>query len=443
MALGLGLTPGLPGRAQPGDCDAVGAYRAADGQILVLSPATGRTLRFRLADGRTGRLYRRAYDAYAGGPGWAAARPRTNRLSLEGCAGTAVLELGEERIRAERIPLQIDSVPLPTHDGRSLAGRLVLPPDDPTAPVAVLSHRDGTASLLSYDYWQYMLPALGVGVFVHDKRGTGASEGQVSEDFDLLAQDLLAAYAAAVRRVGQAPRSIGLMGMGASGGHSALIAADRAQVDFLVMVNGRAGTPAMSDEEEVLYELAALGFDAAVLDQAKEVTAATRQVVTSKFSKGFDALDTVRRRYGDTEWIGHVRGDYSRKILKAPTLLLRTVGPVRAPDLRWDFDPRQIIAGLNVRQLWVLAGEDSETPSASTLAFLDGLREEQRHDLSVLLLKGAEHDNVLFNITDQGRVRTRYAPGYFRNVARWVRGEAMRPGPGALVQSGTSPETGS
>ncbi len=41
--------------------------------------------------------------------------------------------------------------------------------------------------------YPYMLVAQGVSVFVYDKRGTGASEGDYTQNFELLADDAAAA----------------------------------------------------------------------------------------------------------------------------------------------------------------------------------------------------------------------------------------------------------
>ncbi|MCA0201843.1 MAG: alpha/beta hydrolase, partial [Proteobacteria bacterium] len=86
-------------------------------------------------------------------------------------------------------------------DGEELAGRLVLPAGDGPAPIAVLVHGSEANSAVIYNYFQRLLPAHGIGVFVYDKRGTGNSSGRYSQDFSLLANDAVAALKEARRLI--------------------------------------------------------------------------------------------------------------------------------------------------------------------------------------------------------------------------------------------------
>ena len=53
-----------------------GAYRFADGSFVVMSPSEEGALRYRLSDGRSGRLYPDDDKHFHGGPGWASREPR-------------------------------------------------------------------------------------------------------------------------------------------------------------------------------------------------------------------------------------------------------------------------------------------------------------------------------------------------------------------------------
>src|SRR6266568_3086574 len=78
-------------------------------------------------------------------------------------------------------------------DGIKLAGRLVLPKSKTPVPVVVLVHGAEDMSARESYALQRLLPAEGVGAFVYDKRGTGGSEGKYTQDFDTLADDVVAA----------------------------------------------------------------------------------------------------------------------------------------------------------------------------------------------------------------------------------------------------------
>jgi alpha-beta hydrolase superfamily lysophospholipase len=82
----------------------------------------------------------------------------------------------------------------------------------------VLVHgSEDTSALHSYAL-QRLLPAMGVGVFVYDKRGTGASSGVFTHDIEQLAEDAAAALAEARRLSGRRLGRVGFYGTSQGGG---------------------------------------------------------------------------------------------------------------------------------------------------------------------------------------------------------------------------------
>src|SRR3546814_3657337 len=84
-----------------------------------------------------------------------------------------------------------------------------------------------------------MLPAAGIGAFVYDKRGTGASGDKYTQVFSLLADDAVAALAETRRMAGARGTRFGFQGL-SQGGWIAPLAATRTQVDFLIVSFGLA-----------------------------------------------------------------------------------------------------------------------------------------------------------------------------------------------------------
>ena len=77
--------------------------------------------------------------------------------------------------------------------GVTLVGRLVMPAGEEKVPLVILLHgAEKMSAMINYPE-QRILPALGVGAFVYDKRGTGRSGGTYTQDFNLLADDGIAA----------------------------------------------------------------------------------------------------------------------------------------------------------------------------------------------------------------------------------------------------------
>src|SRR3546814_10017358 len=70
-----------------------------------------------------------------------------------------------------------------TSHGTRLVGRLVMPPGDGPVPIVVLLHGAEFSSARDSNSLQRMLPAAGIGAFVYDKRGTGASGDRYTQVF--------------------------------------------------------------------------------------------------------------------------------------------------------------------------------------------------------------------------------------------------------------------
>jgi cephalosporin-C deacetylase-like acetyl esterase len=99
-----------------------------------------------------------------------------------------------------------------------LIGRLVLPEGSEKVPMVVLVHGSEHDSALDSYRLQRMFPAQGIGAFVYDKRGTGASGGTYTQDFDVLATDVIGAMNEAKRLAGPRLGRIGYQGAAKAGG---------------------------------------------------------------------------------------------------------------------------------------------------------------------------------------------------------------------------------
>src|SRR5688500_17445418 len=63
-----------------------GAYRLGN-DYIVISPSDEGALRYRVPDGRSGRLYPDDDRHFHGGPGWASREPRIADAVFDGCPG--------------------------------------------------------------------------------------------------------------------------------------------------------------------------------------------------------------------------------------------------------------------------------------------------------------------------------------------------------------------
>ncbi|MBJ7573996.1 alpha/beta hydrolase [Luteimonas sp. MC1828] len=405
-----------------------GAWRNDAGAVFVLSPVEG-GLRYRLMDGRTGRfnIGRQALgDMLQASEGWREGGPVAATAVFEPCRrGRMQVAFGDEpRSTATRMPQEVREVRFRSN-GIELRGRLVLPlPTRSPLPLAVLVHGSESWSAVDMQALQYLLPAQGVATFVYDKRGTGASQGSYTQDFELLAEDAVAALAEARRMAGSKFSHAGFVG-GSQAGWVAPLAASRGKSDYVVALYGLAESPLAEDREEVMAMLRARGHGDDVLRKARELTDATGEIMASGFTRGFDQLAAVRERYAGEAWLDDVEGEFSGELLRIPAWLprwmVRSMARGRDVGTPWHHDPLPVLAGLDVPQLWVLAGEDREAPPANTLARLQELQAQQR-PIDIVLYPGTDHGIYEFTDVDGERVDLRNPDGYHALVAGWIHG---------------------
>jgi hypothetical protein len=229
------------------DCH-VGAYRLADGRILDIAPSDGATLRWRALDGETGSLAVQSDGSWRSTVGWTG-RKDGRKVIFSDCARGRINFAG---VSGKRVPLQVTETRFSSR-GVTLVGRLVLPLGRGPVPIVVLIHGAEHDSAREFNFLQRLLPAEGVGAFVYDKRGTGGSGGQYTQDYPILGSDAVAALREARRLAGGRAGRVGYQG-GSQGGWIAPLAAKKAAVDFVIVSFGLAVSPLAEERESIEHE---------------------------------------------------------------------------------------------------------------------------------------------------------------------------------------------
>ncbi|MGN6517010.1 MAG: alpha/beta hydrolase family protein [Rhizomicrobium sp.] len=246
---GLSLLLSVPALADSTkDCH-VGSYRLQNGQAVDIGPSDGDTLRWRLWDGETGQLHPQKNGTWTSTYGWTG-RPDGKIVSFSDC------EKGEIAFDEEsgvRIAFDVTNTSFES-GGVKLAGRLVMPKGSGKVPVVVLIHGSEHDSALDFYYLQRMFPAQGIGAFVFDKRGTGVSGGKYTQDFNVLADDDIAAVARARELAGTRAGRVGYQG-GSEAGWVIPIAVNKSPVDFAIIGFGLAVTVLEEDQESVALDM--------------------------------------------------------------------------------------------------------------------------------------------------------------------------------------------
>lgn len=398
------------------DCH-VGAYLLSDGSIVDIAPRVD-TLRWLRFDGTTGVLHKTPTGTWTSTAGWS---DRVDGKSASfGECGTGTIEF--DGAHGKRIAFDMREATFHSH-GIALTGRIVMPSGSSKVPVVVLVHGSEQDSAVDFHQLQRILPAYGVGVFVYDKRGTGRSAGTYTQDFDLLADDAVAAMREARRLAGPRLTRIGYHG-GSQGGWVVPLAANKAPVDFAIVAFGLAVSIIDEDQQEVEIEMREKGHSPAEIAQALEVARAAEAVVESHFTQGFAELDAMRAKYGSAPWYKDLHGNYTYILLPYSESRLRELG---STELSWTrtipfhYDPNPTLRAATAPQLWILGGEDYEAPSAETKRHIEALIAAD-HPFTLAYYPKAEHGMTLFDVDAAGeRISTRWAPGYFKLIRDFAR----------------------
>jgi len=422
-----------PAAAEPVSNCAVGTYRLTDGSVIDVAVSEPTPLRWRKTDGTTGALSPPKEGSSTGQwtstLGWTG-KPDGTRVSFD-CAGGTI---DFNRQKGHRINFQVTNVQFKV-EGATLAGRLVMPTGHHRVPVVVLTHGAEHDSALQLNALQRMFPAAGIGAFVYDKRGTGASSGRYTQDFLMLAEDAVAAQGEARSLAGSRVGRVGYQGP-SEGGWVAPLAARIAPVDFVIVSFGLAVSPIAAERESIMHDAASLGLPSKDGNEMVDVIAT---LLSSNFQEGYDQLAEVQRKFGDKPWFKNIGTGFAQVVLPASAAMLREKGPVLLPGATYDYDPMPVLRGLATPQLWVLGGQDRDAPPFETTGRLRELVREGR-PITVAIFPKAEHGIYEFEAApDRSRVSTRQPAGYFPIMRDFILTGRISGNYGAEVAAGQRP----
>jgi pimeloyl-ACP methyl ester carboxylesterase len=399
------------------DCH-IGAYRLSDGRTVDVAPSDGNTLRWMTFTGERGQLHPQANGTWTNTYGWTD-RPDGKTISFSDC-DKGELMFGNDPGR--RIALDVRDTVFESN-GVKLVGRLLMPRGSGKIPVVVLVHGSEHNSALESYALQRMFPAQGIGAFVYDKRGTGVSGGSYTQDFDVLAEDAIAAMKEAKRLAGARLGRIGYQG-GSEGGWVVPLAANRAPVDFAIVSFGLAVTLLEEDQESVALDMYFHRRSAADTTKALELARAGERVFETGGKEGYEAFNALRQKYESESWYKDVHGDFvfvimpldRKQIIDAMTHEFSFIDT--AP---FRYEPMPALRASTTPQLWVLGSDDLDAPSAETARRIKSLI-AQGKSYRLAVYPGAEHGMTEYELNAKGeRVSTRFAPGYFQMMANFIR----------------------
>ncbi|MFZ4877567.1 alpha/beta hydrolase family protein [Janthinobacterium sp. Mn2066] len=208
--------------------------------------------------------------------------------------------------------------------GILLAGRLMEAPGaGKQTPLVIYAHGSEESGWIDRARDPYQMVGRGVSVFVYDKRGTGLSEGEYTQNLPRLADDLVAASLTAKKLAEGRYGRFGLFGL-SQGGWIAPLAAAPAKAEFLGIGFGLVVDIAEQDAAQVAKQLRDQGYGEDIVVHGKTITDITARVVKSAYKDGLDDLARVQGQYGKEPWFAAIKGGYTGVLLSMPVDELRS-----------------------------------------------------------------------------------------------------------------------
>jgi uncharacterized protein len=299
-----------------------------------------------------------------------------------------------------------------------LSGTLYLARGHKAQAAIVVTHAAAAPlrDLPLYQHLKEMLPALGIAVFVYDRRGSGKSGGDLqASDYALLADDAIAAVRMLKADTRIDPRRVGIWGL-SQGGWLALLAASRSsEPAFVIAVSA----PLVSPDVQMMFRstnvLRVNGYPQAEIEQMT----AMRQ-----------AVDDYMRGSGDRAAAQRLVDAAKMKPWFKFLYMGETVAD-RATS-RWrkeiEFDPMRTLDGVKVPALVLYGAADPVVPVAVSV---ERLRAAAHPKLDVVVVAGADH-SMQVSVPPQVQMdpartdeQAPQAVEYFAILASWLTRQAI------------------
>ena len=385
-------------------------YRSSDGSDRYHVPATGEAGILR-ADGE--RQWRSNARLFAQGP---------DRIRLRELDATLEWEDRGNSVSLHADPVRLIDATVRS-EGIDLAVRLYLPEGKGPFPGVVVVHGSGNLSAINSYVTGWQLAPEGFAVAIFDRRGTGRSAGEFTNDFNVLADDVSAVSGWMKEQPMVDGDALALVGYSQGGWVAPLAATRNPGIRAVQVLYGFAESPFMEDRRQCR---AAILGGADTLDPALEALVdATHGLIQSNFESDWEHFKSARKTAREQRWSTQMKGAKGRCLaadfLPWPRLLLRAFVPSRLPaGLDWNYDATSVLSKVRVPMHWMLAREDREAPSAATLLILDRLR-ANGSAIDIDLYSQADHGLLTFDEADPDQVATGYHPDYFKRQVDWLR----------------------
>ncbi|MBO9697729.1 MAG: alpha/beta fold hydrolase [Sphingopyxis sp.] len=267
-----------------------------------------------------------------------------------------------------------------TSGDTELAGTLYMPAGRKPVAAVVVTHSASSplrnASL--YDHLKTALPALGIAVFVYDRRGSGQSGTKTAGgDFTILADDAIAAARSLKADPRIDPKRIGIWGLSQGGWIGPLAASRSPDIAFVIAVSA----PVVTADVQMLFSstnhLRANGHSKAEIDQM----IATRKAVDA-YMRGTGSHEAAQRMIDAAKTQPWFKYTYMGETVRD-----RAVSGWRREI---ENDPLKNLTAVTVPTLVLYGADDAVVPVAVSVERLQAIA-ARMPKMEVHSIAGADH----------------------------------------------------
>lgn len=296
-----------------------------------------------------------------------------------------------------------------------LAGTLFRPPSVKRYPVVIVFHgaSDPLRTAPLYRHLTEMLPRLGIGVFVFDRRGSGKSTGPgANGSYAVLADDGIAIRKALSHLPGVIPQKIGYWGLSQGGWLAALAAERDPACAFAISISAPMVTADVQMRFAIANILRIRGYDQQAIDLATDARLAVDQFMRGQLDRA-----SAQRRVdaaATQPWFDLI-------------YLSRTFNDPDKSDWANEMrnDPMTVINRVRKPMLVLYGSEDPWVPVAASVAMLRSAPQSHRR-IEARVISGADHAMMtsaspLAQVDPQAYLKQApEAPEYFAVLAQWL-----------------------
>jgi dienelactone hydrolase len=293
----------------------------------------------------------------------------------------------------------------------------------------------GSEDFSAVDFYAepYIYAANGFATLVFDKRGTGESQGEYTQNFRVLAGDVLAAVSWLRDQPGIDGGRVHLAGFSQGGWIAPLAAARDANIRSVLIGYGPMVPVTGEDRWGYVYALQQAGFGEDAIAGADRINDVISDIFDQRQDRWADLaklLDEAR----DEPWFDAVKGSDSAlgyvTGTKMPLWMVRIgywwkFGRLDTPYIDRLYDPVPTLAALESPSYWIFGGADSSMPTDWTIEALQKLQKRGK-PIDYLIYPDADHGILRFETGEDGERRiVGYEPDYFRMQIDWLRRNSM------------------